>query len=277
MNTPARTNPESSSHWYYPDARPCYEVPYADPSKGMRPTTLRDARKLGLLPSVTTVLRVLNRPALTAWLIEQACLTVLTAPRLENEPLDAFVTRVLQTERQQDAEAREARDLGTDIHEALELAVQGCQCDENLRVYVDPVLEALKPLGAFQSAETVVVGDGYAGKTDLILTDDEWDTIVDFKSAKKLPKEAYPEHKLQLSGYAAAHFNKTGKSVRTFNIYISTEEPGKIAVHPSGTMIDYEEGFVPALHAWQWMNQFWPEPKMAGLKPITTVLADVRV
>lgn len=274
MPTAARPNTSESSHWYHSDGRACYEVPYADPSKGMRPTTLRDARKLGLLPSVTTVLRCLDKPALTSWLIEQAALSVLTAPRLENEPLDAFVTRVLHTERQQDAEAQKARDLGTDIHEALELSVQGRQCDENLRVYVDPVLEALKPLGAFQSAEKVVVGLGYAGKTDLILTNEDWDTIVDFKSAKKLPKEAYPEHRLQLAGYAAAHHNATLKPVRTFNIYISTEEAGKIVVCPSGTLDDYENGFVPVLKAWQWLNNYKPE-SLPRLEPITTQLLKI--
>ncbi len=34
-------------HWYDADGKPAYEVPYADPSKGMRPTTLADAKKFG--------------------------------------------------------------------------------------------------------------------------------------------------------------------------------------------------------------------------------------
>src|SRR5436190_23373532 len=46
-------------------------------------STLRDARKLGLLPSVTNILGVITKPELTAWLQEQAVLAALTLPRLE--------------------------------------------------------------------------------------------------------------------------------------------------------------------------------------------------
>ena len=46
-----------TSHWYTKEGTACYEVPYADPSKGMRSTTLADARKLKLLPSVSLQFR----------------------------------------------------------------------------------------------------------------------------------------------------------------------------------------------------------------------------
>lgn len=57
---------ESASHWYFPDGTPLHEVPRAD-GKGQRPTSLRDARKLGLFPSVTNVLSILAKPGLDAW------------------------------------------------------------------------------------------------------------------------------------------------------------------------------------------------------------------
>ena len=37
-----------SGHWYQADGTPAYEI--KKPGGGMRPATLRDARKLGLLP-----------------------------------------------------------------------------------------------------------------------------------------------------------------------------------------------------------------------------------
>ena len=85
---------ESASHWYYPDGTPLHEVPRAD-GKGTRPTSLRDARKLGLFPSVTNVLSILAKPGLEAWKQEQAILAALTLPRTENEPLDEFARRVV--------------------------------------------------------------------------------------------------------------------------------------------------------------------------------------
>src|SRR5512136_668210 len=75
-------NPENA-HWYRRDGEPLHSVPSA---KGEpRPTTLRDARKLGLLPSVTNVLGVINKPELVEWKMTQAVLAALTLPRLEGE------------------------------------------------------------------------------------------------------------------------------------------------------------------------------------------------
>ena len=51
-----------SGHWYDRDGRPAYEQ--ATKAGGVRATDLRDARKLGLLPSVTTVLSVVDKAAL---------------------------------------------------------------------------------------------------------------------------------------------------------------------------------------------------------------------
>ena len=62
----------------------------------LRPTTLRDARKLGLLPSVTNVLGVINKPELVEWKMTQAVLAALTLPRKEGEVLDVFAKRVVE-------------------------------------------------------------------------------------------------------------------------------------------------------------------------------------
>ena len=57
---------ESASHWYLPDRTPFHEVERAD-GKGLRPVTLRDARKVRAYPSVTNILGVLAKPALDAY------------------------------------------------------------------------------------------------------------------------------------------------------------------------------------------------------------------
>lgn len=254
MSTAANIYRKDSSHWYYPDGRTCYELPKAS-GDGMKVPTLADAKKLNLLPSVTTILKIMDKPGLNRWLTEQACLALLTTPRLHVEKDDEFVNRVLNVERQQEQESDKARQLGTDIHAALELAVQGKQCDPELRVFVDPVLDEVWKLGEVFEVEKILVGDGYAGKCDLILEAGKDWTLVDFKTTKSLPKKAYPEHKLQLSAYAKAW---RFIYVQTYNMYISTEEPGKVVTLPSGTLEDYEHGFVPLLKLWQWLNNYVP-------------------
>ena len=257
MPTAARPSTESSSHWYFPDGKACYEVPYKDPTKGYRNTTLADARKLGLLPSSTTILKILDKPALTSWKVETACLAVLTSPRAAGEEIDAFVKRVLQVDREHEAEASKARELGTQIHDGIEKCLSSHVYDPKLMDYVLPVVDKVNSFGRVMETEKILVGDGYAGKTDCISENDTIITVFDFKTTKNLPKESYPEAKLQLASYAAAIGNTGDKQVQTCNIYISTTEPGKIIsfIHQDWQQT-FKNGFVPLLKVWSWMNDF---------------------
>lgn len=255
--TDARVHSNTSCHWYHGDGRRCFEVPYADPAKGFRPTTLRDARKLGLVPSVTTVLNVLDKPGLNAWKAEMTALAVLTAPRLDGEPLDAFVKRVLQTDRDQDSESTKARELGTAIHAAIELALSDEFYAEHLKAYVEPVVALVKSFGVVRETEKVVVGDGYAGTMDM-LTEGQAFTVWDFKTCKALPDKSYPEHRLQLSAYGQALGNTGDKQIITVNLYISTTEPGRIEVFEHINWGEtYNQGFKPLFQVWRWLNQFY--------------------
>ncbi len=253
MSTNAKPRSIDSGHYYSRDAKPVYEVKRSD-GKGMRPTTVADARKLGLLPSPTTILKTLNKPALTDWLIEQACLSVLTTPRIDGEDIDAFVYRVLHVERHQDAESSAAKDRGSAIHEAIELALNDVQWDASLVAYVEPVLKELNKFGRVVSTEKIVVGPHVAGKTDLICESDNAVTVVDFKTAKKLPPKPYPEHRMQLAFYASALGNTGDKRIECVNIYISTTNPGEIAVCPLGDWSDDIRKFKLLTEFWYLQN-----------------------
>jgi CRISPR/Cas system-associated exonuclease Cas4 (RecB family) len=260
MPTAATIHQETASHWYSRAGEPCYEVPYADPAKGMRATTLRDAKKLGLLPSPTSILRILDKPALNSWRIEQSVLTVITSPRASDEEIDAFVKRVLQVDKEQDAESLKARELGSQIHANIESALKGNSHSSDLDKFVSPAVSTALDFGIAIEVEKILVGDGYAGKTDCICENDLFITVIDFKTTKTLPKESYPEAKLQLSAYAAALGNTGDKQIQTANIYISTTEPGKIAtfVHQDWQET-FEQGFKPLQKVWCWLNDYWPE------------------
>ena len=269
--TAARTRSPEGSHWYAKDGTPCYEVPKKSEPGAMRPTTLADARKLDLLPSVTTILRVLHKQGLVDWLVEQSCLAVLTAPRKEGETLDAFVERVLHTERQQDQESQKARDLGTEIHDAMEKAMSGQESPAHLVPWIGPACQAVLKYGRYVTAEKVLVGDGYAGKTDLIQESDTHWFIWDYKTTKKLPNPekggAWSEHRMQLAAYAAAFWkmvaDKEGgnKPIKTANCYISTVEQGRFVIceTPDWQQV-FNAGFWPCVELWQFLNSFKPQP-----------------
>lgn len=269
MNTIARPTIDARAHWYYPDGKPCFEVIAKGTGKS-RPTTLRDARELGLLPSVTTLLKLLRKPELESWIVEQACLSVLTTPRGEGEELDAFVKRVLHEERHQDQERDAAADLGARIHRLL-AGGQLTNENQDLWPYCGPVLDYLSNRKVVAS-EQIVVGKGYAGTVDLMTVHQEYNSVVekdlrlegyldlwDFKSTKKLPDKSYPEHRLQLAAYAQAiEAGEQEYSVcDTYNVYISTTKPGQFKVYKNPRWsFDFDNGFSPLLEYWTWSVQW---------------------
>jgi hypothetical protein len=160
-----------NSHWYSLGGIPTYEVPYADKKrKGeFRPTTLTDARKLNLLPSVTNILDIQAKPQLTTWKIEWAMIAVETTPRIESESSEDFLERCAR-----DAEeiASAAAKFGSRVHQSIEdYLVQGeVTTDEEILPYFENWLGWAQDnldLEGVLFSEMIVVGHGYAGRTDL--------------------------------------------------------------------------------------------------------------
>ena len=215
-----------------------------------------------MLPSPTSLLGILDKPALTSWKIEQAVLTAMTAPRLENETDEAFIKRVLQTERQQDATSKAAMDLGTACHAALEeyMTTGEVPVDPLLATMCAPVMEWLAGKEAL-AIEATLIGDGYAGKVDAIVFDAGRVLVVDFKTTAKCPKESHKEHKMQLSAYAAAYetsSNYSASDITTVNIYISKTEPGKIAVCENQDWTKSYRTFMKLLDLWCDLKDYDP-------------------
>lgn len=237
----------------------------------MRKTTIADARKLNLLPSVTTILGILEKPALTLYKVEQGALAVLTTPRNEGEELDAFVYRVLHSERQQEQEAAIARGKGTEIHAAFEAYFSGQPVAPEIDPWVRPAINALIAFGEMASSEVILVGNGYAGRTDLIQNCEGCWRIWDFKSTRRLPDPnkggAYAEHRLQLSAYAKGWSDKLvlggatqQKPILCGNVYVSTEKQGEFVIceHEEAWEETFDKGFRPLLEHWIWANGYTP-------------------
>lgn len=259
MSTVVNARRSSSEHWYHIDGTPCYELKKKS-GPGMKRPTLADARDLNLLPGVTTLLKVLHKPALQDWLIAQAVKAVMDTPRLPEETTDAFVERVLVKERVQDKDAAGAADLGTQVHDAIEMAIQGEQYPSELAPYVAPVLEHLRGMGKVVWSEKILTGSGYAGRADAFLDNGNTLTLPDFKTSRSIPKKgSWMEHRIQTAFYAAALGNVADRHIVTGNIYISTTEPGKTAVFLQEDWIKtYEEACKPLLALWQFLNDYKP-------------------
>jgi hypothetical protein len=263
---------ESASHWYFPDGTPLHEVPRAD-GKGQRPTSLRDARKLGLFPSVTNVLSILAKPGLDAWKQEQAILAALTLPRSEEETLDDFAKRVLVD---MTSEVGRAADLGSAVHAAIEGYAQGRWLPEDKGVarLFEPARQWFdKEVIAVHSVEiaTAHLEWGYAGRVDLVATlrSTGRPTVIDFKTQKTrrdkdgnfkpILHDTWP---LQLEAYrmALASRDKGLADAAIASVVIGSTDPVPVVVKvwDDADKDGYFRAFLAARDLWVWQKNYCP-------------------
>lgn len=263
---------ESASHWYFPDGTPIHEVPRAD-GKGTRPTNLRDARKLGLFPSVTNVLGVIAKPALDAWKQEQAILAALTLPRNEGEPLDEFARRVVAD---MTGEVRTAADLGSSIHAAIEAYAQGGWVPEAREVAAlfEPARQWFDAQVETVHAVEIAVANGewgYAGRVDMVATIKSTGrpTVVDFKTQKtRRDKEGrfkpilHDTWPLQLEAYrqALASRDRGLADAAIASVVIASTEPApvEVKVWDDADKPAFFRAFLAARELWVWQRNYCP-------------------
>jgi hypothetical protein len=193
---------QENGHWYTKDGTPAYTTVG---KTGERATTLRDARKLGLLPSVTTINGMLSKAGLDTWKQQQVLLAALTLPRMEGEPEQEWLSRVMQDSK---ATGREAAERGTAIHAVIEAYFDQVYMPEK-PLYLDAIDVALKDAFGSQlwlSEKSFGHHLGYGGKCDLMANPVNGKGngfVVDFKTKDtNLDKvDVYFEHEMQLAAY----------------------------------------------------------------------------
>jgi hypothetical protein len=257
-----------SSHWYRIDGTPCHTVNKAN-GDGERSTTLADARKLGLIPSVTTILGVMSKEALTTWKVNQAILAAIKSPKTAEESEDYYCKRIADASMEQVAEAA---DLGSDIHHAMENWLMDREAPAaHLKPYVDPVIQwfADKKIRIADCEKTIVDSrNGYAGTADVLFRfGKNGRGVLDFKTRKtKEGKkvEPYDGQAMQLAAYAAAEYGVQHlDDVLIANIYISTTEPGRIEVIKHEDVFSHYLAFLNCCALWRYLKDYDPRAKEA--------------
>lgn len=225
-------NSTPSSHWYTEDGEPRHFIGRVKDGE-LRPTTLRDARKERLYPSITSILGVMEKETLKRWQFRQIAFAASRQPIEPNESEDYFIERVMTNAFQVTSDAA---DLGTQIHAAIEAKLAGEHFDPNMDTYVDPALEWLdESMIEAVELEKVVVDreNGFAGTCDYIGRAANGTPIVlDWKSRKTKPGAAvksWDGQMMQIAGYAKAYWGQN-VNVAGANVVISTTEPGRVEV-----------------------------------------------
>jgi hypothetical protein len=261
----------SGSHWYSLDGKPCHTVPTKD-GGDTRNTTLRDARKLNLLPSVTNIIGILDKPQLTKWKMREVAKAAIAIPGPQGEePVERFADRAIEAAMSQ---VSDAADLGTKIHNAIENLMRGSaeEPSAEMQPYVKPVLDWMRKVGVKVTHSEIVlvnVVHGFAGRVDALFT---WGDgfgkmgILDFKTKKTKEGEkveAYDEHTLQLAAYAATHYGAEHlQHVVAANLFISSTEPGRLEVvkHDKEKLVAAYEAFTQMCAVWRFRKGYDPRP-----------------
>jgi hypothetical protein len=187
-----------AGHWYKRDGTPMYEI--VGKNGKIRNTTLRDARQLNLVPSVTTIIKEAAAPGLERWKQQQLLMAALTLTRVEGWTEAEYLLKIQEDGR---AEGRAAADKGQLIHGAIE------------RVYRDGMIPPSDPHFSWASrAVDVLLANcgsarwsaersfahpmGYGGRVDL--HSDDW--VVDIKTKDGVEDvKIWDEHPMQLGAY----------------------------------------------------------------------------
>ncbi len=254
-----------AAHWYQRDGVPLHTVLSA---KGEpRPTTLRDARKLNLLPSVTNILGVIAKPELTAWLQEQAVMAALTLPRNPSETEDAFARRVVEdSQTTRDG----AADFGTAFHAGAERIARTLEVDT-----LNPAADWLRwyhiwyqgNAALLNWTEKVLVNPaiGYAGTADLFIEHAvHGPTLVDLKTMKVKPG-AKPAPYKSWCYQLAAYRHAMGQRVTCMNLIVNSNE--------ASTPVEYvwnDAEMDAGLKAFEAAHKLWTIEK--GYDPTVTVV-----
>jgi len=219
--------PAESGHWYTKTGEPKYTIKGKNGKE--RNTNVKDARELGLVPSVTTILNIAAKPGLNNWFQQQAILAALTLPRKEGEPEKDYLDRVLSDSK---AQGRDAADRGTLIHGQIQNLIENKA--GNYPPYVFAAKKALDDYFGDQMwvcEESFAHGLGYGGKCDLnAYSHDNKHLVVDIKTKDKVDDKTavYDEHIMQLAAYREG---LNMQHARCANLFVDMDGNTKIIEH----------------------------------------------
>ena len=216
-------------HWYVPGPPTvcAYEIKGANGN--WRSTNLRDARKHGWFPGVTTITRIPASPGLERWKVRQAIYAALTHPdALLEQDADKLIKLIEDDSKEQ---GKKAAEEGTAIHAAIEGYFQTGTVHPDFAKHIKGVRQALFDLvgdddrRAWNTETACTHPYGFGTRIDLYSVDHG--VVVDFKTKEFKADDkvtVHPEQAMQL----AACREMIMPSARTVNLFISRSEPGLV-------------------------------------------------
>lgn len=235
-----------SGHWYTPEGVPAYTI--VGKNGRERPTTVKDAREKGLLPSVTTIMRCAAAPALERWKADQLLMAALTLPRNPDETEKQWISRVWQDSSEQ---GKKAAEHGTRIHAAIEGHFRGQPPDPDMWDYVKGASDVIREefgTPVWLPEKSFASELGFGGKVDLHADQ----IVLDFKGkdGDLVGVTCYDEHYMQLAAYAKG---LKMPWARCGIVFVSRTHPGivKLVIHTPQQTLRGWQMFCGLLEYWK--------------------------
>jgi hypothetical protein len=265
------------SHWYDSQGNPKYTIKGANGK--IRPTTLRDARKLNLVPSVTTIMSVEDKPGLLTWKQQQLLKACMLYPYDEEIYDEDFWKRKVITE--SEMIGKNAAERGTEIHNALEHYYLTGEVNEKESKFILPVIEFMNT--RFPNVDWIPEASftsplGFGGKVDMhskgkyttrtevinsyereVKTCIQRPIVLDYKTKDTDDRKkmiAYDQHHMQTAAYANGF---EIEDAERYNLFISTHIPGMFELTESTDFKREFAMFNNLLQFWQLKNNYVPE------------------
>lgn len=232
---------------------------------------LRQARKLGGLPSPTTVLNILGSPGLKYYFREQMWLATATTPRTPGMSDDEHFKACMKWA---DEHGQAARDKGGDFHSLVQRFHERCltahwsyaakgidaglllpQFDAYVDWYSKNVLRSLM-------VEQAVIGQGYAGRVDHVAEMMNGQVLcLDVKTQDTTKKKGkftyYDQWPIQLGAYAGACKMPIDGLM---SVAVSSNLPAVVETKLWDRPVDYyHDIFLGLLKFWKHSNDYYPQ------------------
>ena len=219
---------------------PRHLVPMSSRPDELRPTRMTDVNKWlkegrRVVPSVTTILNVLNKSGLNNWIVDQHLEQAYSIRnRDETNNFWDIERYVSEVKRLTELELDKAPSAGSDFHKMMDdYSLNAAdKTDPLFPLFVsvmDAVIKKCDPdeNKSFMCEKNFVSDLGYGGQIDLIYED--W--VIDYKTkqtaAKFKPgKMAYDDHRMQLAAYRKA----VAPRAHCANVFVCLED-GQIDFH----------------------------------------------
>lgn len=194
-----KIHPTQAGHWYNQNGEPAYTIIGKNGEE--RNTTLRDAKKLNLVPSVTTILGEANKPALNNWKENQVLMSALTLPLIAGESETDWIARIKLDAKEH---AKNAAEKGTMVHAWIQQGFEGVKHnnEEAFTYFRNASLELFAKTDmslAHIVCEKSFCNNGHGGKVDLHTPQYVIDTKTKDSDLKDI--KTYDDHAMQLSAY----------------------------------------------------------------------------